>query len=107
MAASISSRDTGLAGFGIIPFSREVGIFGRMITPSGWKKNLNRSPGFRLKNSRTAFGIVACPLLLSVASKSAPPLYIIAKVKTYRGAHLIPPSASRLGAPHLAFEMWD
>jgi hypothetical protein len=43
-AASISSRETGLAGFGMIPFSRDVGIFGRMITPSGWKKNLNRSP---------------------------------------------------------------
>src|ERR1035438_878855 len=68
MAASICSRDTALAGFGMMPFSREVGILGRMMTPSGWKKNLNRSPGFRRNRSRTALGIVACPLLLSVAS---------------------------------------
>jgi len=55
----MSSSDTGLAGFGTIPLSREVGIFGRMMTPSGWKKNLNRSPGFKLNRSRTAFGMVA------------------------------------------------
>ena len=58
-AASISLRETGLACFGMIPFSRDVGIFGRMITPSGWKKNLNRSPGLRCKRSRTALGMVA------------------------------------------------
>lgn len=83
MAASISSRATGLAGFGMIPFSRDVGILGRIITPSGWKKNLNRSPGLRCKRSRTALGMVACPLLLSVASidaRSSTP-YILAKVK--------------------------
>src|SRR5579863_3355033 len=33
--ASMSASDTGLAGFGTTPLSREVGIFGRMITPSG------------------------------------------------------------------------
>ena len=68
MAMSMSSSGTGLAGLGMIPFSRDVGIFGRMITLSGWKKNLKGSPGFRCKRSRTAFGMVACPLLLSVAS---------------------------------------
>src|ERR1035441_5715950 len=68
IAPSISSRGTGLSSLGIIPFSRAVGILGRMITPSGWKKNLNRSPDFICRRSRTIFGIVACPLLLRVAS---------------------------------------
>src|ERR1700733_11119150 len=83
MAASISTRDTDLAGFRMIPFNRDVEIFGRMITPSGWKKNLNRSPGFRCKRSRTALGMVACPLLLRVASMStkSSTLYILTKVK--------------------------
>src|SRR5579863_6761567 len=97
-AASISSSETGLAGFGMIPFSRDVGIFGSMITPSGWKKNLNRSPGLRCKRSRTALGIVACPLLLSVASmstKSSVP-YILAKVKTI-AVRYFPTSPTILG----------
>jgi hypothetical protein len=59
MAASISSRDTGLAGLGMIPFNRNVGIFGRMITPSWWKKNLNQILGLRYKRSRTALSFTA------------------------------------------------
>ena len=79
----MSSRETGLGGFGMTPLSRDAGIFGRMITPSGWKKNLNRSPGLRCQSSRTALGMVACPLLLSVASmsKRSPTLYILEKVE--------------------------
>jgi hypothetical protein len=36
--------ETGLAGFGMIPFSRDAGIFGRMITPSGFPGTCKMNP---------------------------------------------------------------
>src|SRR5580698_6393482 len=66
-----------------MPLSRAVEILGRRITPSGWKKNLNRSPGLIRSRSRTALGIVTCPLLLSVASIARSSLYILSEVKKF------------------------
>ena len=46
--------------------------------PSGWTKNFTRSPGFKRRCSRIAFGIVAWPL--TVIADSMFPHYIIINV---------------------------
>src|SRR6202048_1641883 len=46
-----------------------AGRFSKRTTlPSGCMKNLSRWPGFNPRCSRMAFGIVACPLLVSADS---------------------------------------
>ena len=48
MAASISSRDTGLAGFGMIPFSRDVGNFSKNDHAVRVEEELEPVPRFQM-----------------------------------------------------------
>ena len=54
-----------------MPFRAEEGMVGRTTTvPSGWMKNLSRSPGLIPRCSRIALGMVTCPFLLTLDSTS-------------------------------------
>jgi hypothetical protein len=56
MAPSISLRETGLAGFGMIPFSRDVGIFGSNDQAIGVKEELEPIPRFQAQTVAHRFG---------------------------------------------------
>jgi hypothetical protein len=59
-----------------MPRKAEAESFGKRTTlPSGCKKNLTRSPGFKWRCSRIAFGIVAWPLTV-IAESIMDPHYL-------------------------------
>src|SRR5690242_15291361 len=68
-----------------MPRRADGGSLGKRTTvPSGWTKNLTRSPGFNCRWSRMGLGIVACPLLVSADSMCATPL-LFWGCKTFTG----------------------
>ncbi len=83
-----------------MPRNADVGSLGKITTlPSGCRKNFTRSPGFRCKNSRIVFGIVACPLMLSADSTCL--LYFSIKVIPC-GAHKVNLVGWLTGSPSFA-----
>jgi hypothetical protein len=88
-----------------MPLNAETGSLGRRTTvPSGCIKNFARSPGFKRRCSRIAFGIVAWPL--TVIADSMFPHYIIINVTPQRstGVKLCPITSHWQGAQSFALQ---